>query len=191
MRPPCTIPECDKPSVGLGLCRKHYMRQRRRGDTDTVLKGNFIHGEAANRTGEYNTWRSMISRCTNPKNDQYYNYGGKGIKVCDRWLNSYLAFLADVGRRPSPQHSIDRYPDPRGNYEPGNVRWATSTEQTRNMVRNRWITVNGETKCISDWAAYAGVAHQSIRERIKKQGEHNLAQWLSEKRNAKESANAD
>jgi hypothetical protein len=73
----------------------------------------------------------MINRCEYEKNENYAFYGGRGIKVCERWRNSFEAFLADMGRRPSPQHSIDRK-DNDGNYEPGNVRWATKSEQAFN-----------------------------------------------------------
>lgn len=82
-------------------------------------------------TAEYRAWYSMRQRCRNP-NDKYYQfYGGSGIKICDRW-NDYENFLADMGRRPSSKHSLDRFPDPFGNYEPGNCRWATAKEQARN-----------------------------------------------------------
>lgn len=83
-------------------------------------------------TPGYWAWGALKKRCLNPKGAAYKNYGGRGIKVCDRWLDSFAAFLEDVGPRPSPLHSIDRYPDNNGNYEPGNVRWATRKQQNRN-----------------------------------------------------------
>ena len=91
------------------------------------------HGEAGRgrATKEYLTWVHMKHRCRTRKADTYYLYGARGIRVCDRWINSFDDFLADVGRAPSPQHSIDRI-DTNGNYEPGNVRWATRSEQQRN-----------------------------------------------------------
>ena len=91
---------------------------------------NTKHGESSRRTPEYSTWHAMLKRCTNPNATGYDNYGGRGIAVCDRWRR-YENFLADMGRRPLGT-SIDRR-DNDGNYEPGNCRWATAIEQSRNM----------------------------------------------------------
>lgn len=79
----------------------------------------------------------MKRRCNNPNHRHYKYYGGRGIRVCERWLHSYENFLADVGRKPSPQHSLDRYPDPDGNYQPSNVRWATRKQQSNNFSLRR------------------------------------------------------
>lgn len=97
-------------------------------------RASATHGDAARakRAPEYRSWHSMIQRCENPNSQGYKYWGGRGISVCERWRNSYATFLADVGRRPSPQHSIDRYPNGDGNYEPGNVRWADKSEQAYN-----------------------------------------------------------
>lgn len=80
---------------------------------------------------EYKCWENMRSRCNNPNATGYQNWGGRGIKVCDRW-DDFRLFLQDVGLRPSPEHSIDRFPNRDGDYEPGNVRWATRLEQNSN-----------------------------------------------------------
>lgn len=95
------------------------------------------HGNSRNghQTAEYRAWQAMIQRCTNPKNDNFEYYGGRGIKVCDRWRNSYADFLGDMGRRPSRRHSIDRK-DNDGNYEKGNCRWATRFLQNTNRRRS-------------------------------------------------------
>jgi hypothetical protein len=95
------------------------------------------------RIPEYAVWVAMRHRCYTKKNPRFKYYGALGVSVCDRWRNDFEAFLADVGRRPSPGHSIDRYPDNNGNYEPGNVRWATTIEQRR----NRRDFTRGEIAC--------------------------------------------
>ena len=87
------------------------------------------HGRS--RTPEYKCWVSMIQRCTNTKDYGYANYGGRGISVCQEWKDSFINFFNDMGEKPSPKHSIDRI-DNNGNYEPGNCRWATATQQIRN-----------------------------------------------------------
>jgi hypothetical protein len=94
------------------------------------------HGESAPRTKEYTAWRGMMNRCYQPNHSYYHDYGGRGISVCERWRHNYPAFLEDVGRAPSPQHSIDRI-DNDGNYEPANVRWATNNQQGLNRRPKR------------------------------------------------------
>lgn len=86
------------------------------------------------RTPTYRSWRAMLSRCENPNATGYGRYGGRGITVCDRWRADFTAFLADMGERPSIDHSIDRI-DTDGNYEPSNCRWATRSEQQQNKRR--------------------------------------------------------
>jgi hypothetical protein len=107
---------------------------------ETTIKRSTKHGDAKHRAAavEYNIRTAMISRCRNPKNKSYANYGGRGIRVCARWLHGdgcrsgYECFLADMGRRPSPLLSLDRI-DNDGGYEPGNCRWTTAKEQRRNQ----------------------------------------------------------
>jgi hypothetical protein len=101
---------------------------------DRVSETHITHGHATGRSRSkpFATWISMRSRCNNPKNKRYYDYGGRGIKVCDRWNESFENFYQDMGDPPSSAHSIDRYPDNDGNYEPGNCRWATLAQQAMN-----------------------------------------------------------
>lgn len=94
--------------------------------------GNLTHGHARNRTKtpEYQTWRGMHARCTDPKNSHYKYYGARGVKVCKRW-KSLQAFFKDMGPRPKGK-TLDRWPDPRGDYKPSNCRWATARQQLLN-----------------------------------------------------------
>lgn len=91
------------------------------------------HGHTMDRkqTTEYITWATMIKRCENPNGRGFYYYGRRGVKVCERWRTSFEAFLFDMGKKPSPKHSIDRINND-GNYEPGNCRWATKSQQMKN-----------------------------------------------------------
>jgi hypothetical protein len=91
----------------------------------------YHHQSGTRRTPTYNSWVSMKQRCRDPNDTQYKRYGGRGITVCDRWINSFENFLADMGERPKNM-TLDRYPDNDGNYEPSNCRWATPQEQARN-----------------------------------------------------------
>ena len=115
-----------------------------------------IHGEAGRqgvRSPEYWVWLRMIARCENENNPKYPDYGGRGIHICAEWRHDVAAFIRDVGRRPSTKHSIDRFPNNDGNYEPGNVRWATANEQAANRrSTNRLITVDGEVICVAEMA---------------------------------------
>lgn len=109
----------------------------------------------------------MLYRCLNPKNSDYKRWGGRGIVVCARWRESFDAFLADVGMRPGPDYSLDRN-DNNGPYEPGNVRWATKREQTRNMRSNRWLEVGGERKLLSDVAREMSVRPSTLWHRLRR-----------------------
>lgn len=110
-----------------------------------------IHGMS--NTPEFAAWRAMIDRCYNKKNKHYKNYGGRGIKVCDRWLESFESFFEDMGPRPSSKHSIDRI-DVNGNYCPENCRWATIKEQTINKRTNRFLYDDQGNKFTHSQIAY-------------------------------------
>jgi hypothetical protein len=113
---------------------------------------NATHGRTY--TSMYTLWGSMFNRCCRPTHESYPAYGGRGIKICERW-KSFENFLADMGERPTPQHSLDRI-DVDGDYEPGNVRWATQKEQCRNKRTNRLIEIDGVSRCVSEWCEIFG-----------------------------------
>lgn len=113
----------------------------------------------------YPIWISMISRCLNTESTSYKHYGGRGITVCERWQNSFEDFKSDMGERPSKNHSIDRI-DNDGHYEPGNVRWSTQEEQTRNKRNNRKIEYYGELYVISDLAKIVKMSRATLRKHL-------------------------
>ena len=119
---------------------------------------------------EYKAWKRIRHRCHNPKHMAYRYYGARGIAVCERWKGSFEAFFEDMGPRPSKDHSIDRFPDNDGNYEPGNCRWATRNQQMRNRRNTRWVTIAGETKCLTDWIESSELPSGTVSHRIYKLG---------------------
>ncbi len=140
----------------------------------TESDGRFIaiHGYSSwkddrRSTLGYENWVSMRKRCLTPGFTGYERYGGKGITVCERW-SDFENFLADMGPRPSRKHSIDRFPDKNGNYEPSNCRWATSIEQGRNRVNNRLLAYKGETLPFSEWVVRLNLSRSQVYFRLKK-----------------------
>ncbi len=127
------------------------------------------HGSAGNgrRTTEYHSWMSMKSRCLRPTHNRYHRYGGRGIKICDRWLESFANFLSDMGEKPEG-HSLGRI-DNDGPYSPENCRWETFERQMRNTAVSRMFTLNGVTKNINDWSQDLGIPLETLRWR-RKQG---------------------
>lgn len=115
---------------------------------------------------EWYTWSSMKSRCTNPKNPGYKHYGGRGITICERWA-SFENFLADMGKRPSDELSLDRI-DVNGPYAPDNCRWATVKQQTRNTRRSVFVEFRGETKTVAEWCEIVGLCRNEYEARTKK-----------------------
>lgn len=123
---------------------------------------NLTHGHS--KTATYYSWGSMLQRCTNPKKVKYPLYGGRGIKVCDRWLK-FANFLADMGEKPEGK-TLDRI-DVNGNYEPSNCRWATPIEQSNNTRINKHLTFNGVTQTISQWSRQVGMNRRTLADRLK------------------------
>ncbi len=136
---------------------------------------NYRHGHktADHASPEYVVWNGMRARCNNPQNPNYPRYGGRGIKVCKTWNADFVAFLQDMGLRPSLKHSIERINND-GNYTKDNCRWATQTEQCNNRRSSRWLTVDGKEKTMADWSRVSGISISTIHARLK-------AGWSHEK----------
>lgn len=128
-------------------------------------KANLKHGMT--KTSMYSIWTGIKGRCLNPKNTNYSRYGGRGIKVCDRWLHSFENFLADMGERPSKEYSIDRI-DNNGDYCPENCRWATKKEQANNRCSTHRIEYNNEIHSIAEISQLAGIDKTTLSMRYRK-----------------------
>lgn len=178
----CTVDGCGKKVFCRSVCRTHYGHVIK---AEILLHTKIIdrrvkHGHNTGRRSgprrslTISSWMAMRYRCLNKNHPRYSNYGGRGIFVCERWKDSFVNFLADMGERPSKNHSIDRI-DTNGNYEPSNCRWATRSEQNSNTRVNIYLTFNGKTQCISAWAKETKIHKDTIRFRVVKAG------WSTEK----------
>lgn len=129
-------------------------------------KGAFLPIHNGKMTKLYRVWSSMKERCANPNNKRFQRYGGRGISVCQEWLDfaTFRAWALASGY--ADGRTIDRV-DNDGNYEPGNCRWTTRREQNRNYSRNRMLTFRGKTQCVKDWALELGINNATILFRLK------------------------
>lgn len=122
------------------------------------------HGKRGKETRTYKSWRCMMQRCYNPNNNDYPNYGGRGITVCERWLNSFPNFLEDMGERP-PKCTIHRIKNNKG-YCKKNCKWATLIEQARNKLNNLYIAHNGKRQLLIEWSEETGILYSVLWQRI-------------------------
>jgi len=125
----------------------------------------FYNTHGMTKTPEYKAWKQMKDRCFNPNNPRYSDWGGRGISMCDRWLNS-KHFLADMGSRPTAKHSLDRI-DNNADYSPKNCKWSTKAEQDNNKRNNHLITIDDVTLTIAQWAKKMNISEQLIYGRLK------------------------
>lgn len=123
---------------------------------------------------EYKTWIGIKRRCCDPLDRAYPMYGGRGIKVHEPWVHDFLAFEAYMGKKPSSRHSIDRINN-NGNYEPGNVRWATMAEQARNKRNTTFLEFNGKLQTLPEWSRELKIHHATLVHRLYDHG------WTPEK----------
>jgi hypothetical protein len=137
-------------SCGCGIVKATVARSRTHGQSGTRL---------------YRIWCAMVTRTTNPNSERYADYGGRGITMCPEWRTSFEAFVRDMGSTYADGLTIDRI-DVNGNYEPGNCRWATYAEQSRNTRRSRRLTFRGQTKTVAEWNELLGLKPGVVLSRI-------------------------
>lgn len=161
--------DCGKTKEILTECIKRGQR------SCGCLPNYAIHGQyIGGRTSPtFSSWNAMVRRCTNPADSSYKLYGARGIGVCGRWQHGeggksgFECFLEDMGPRPSRSHSLDRFPENAGNYEPGNCRWATRSEQQNNMRSNRFVVYAGERMTLAAAIRRSGLKKQTVTKRLR------------------------
>lgn len=132
--------------------------------SERLVERNTTHGLSRQHPREYRSWKDMRSRCGNPNDSDYASYGGRGIRVCERW-SGFAAFLADMGERPAGQ-TIDRR-DVDGDYTPDNCRWATAKTQANNKTTSHRIEIDGVERTLQEWSEHFGVESSKVRWRLK------------------------
>lgn len=170
----CRVEGCDRYCKGHGLCERHLRRARNHNGDPTA--GIIKDGHIEANIREYYVWKAVKARCLNPKYPGYKDYGGRGIKVCDRWLHPYHGFqnfLADMGRRPEGT-SLDRIDNESG-YCRENCKWSTSKEQNRNRRSNVSIDYKGETHTLVEWSEILDIPYGCLRMR------HSRYRWAGDK----------
>lgn len=125
------------------------------------------HGQARIRTPEYRTWTDMRHRCLNPKHKNFHRWGGRGITVCPEW-ESFAQFFTDMGARPAGM-TLERV-DNDGGYGPNNCIWAPRAVQHRNTRQTRRVTINGDTRCLKDWATEYNIQYTTVQGRVYRRG---------------------
>jgi len=160
--------ECGKIKNITGI----YLRQGESRSCGCLHKDNIKKTHGLSKCKTYKTWSHMIQRCENSKRIKYKDYGGRGIKVCERW-HKFENFYEDMGERPD-KTTLDRIDNNKGYYKE-NCRWATSKQQSRNKRNNINYTYNGKTQCLTDWARELNISIPTLFARI------NLYQWSIEK----------
>lgn len=138
---------------------------------ESITQRSLKHGHSINRksTKELKSYAHAKSRCYNKNDPKYKNYGLRGIKMCDAWLNDASQFLKDMGKAPSPKHSIERI-DVNGDYEPSNCIWATNHDQSRNKTTNVFVELNGEMVILKDYALALGIGYKALHKLYRKDG---------------------
>jgi hypothetical protein len=152
--------DCGKESTVSG---PHLRKGRIKSCGCLIVDTHVTHGMTG--TPEYAAWNGMIGRCHNQSNQRWAHYGGRGITVCDEWRGDFVAFLNHVGKKPGAGFSIDRI-NVDGNYEPGNVRWASQKTQCRNRTNNVRHEYDGRSMTLPEWSDYLGVKEITLRKRI-------------------------
>lgn len=157
----CSVVGCERPHHAHGMCGMHNARFTQHGDPLADVPHR-AHGDFGST--EHNAWRAMLARCRNKNNNRYYTYGARNISVCERWL-FYGNFLADMGRKPSADHSIDRINN-NGDYCKENCRWATRQEQMINRTITKFVLLSGKRMPLIMAAAILGISYKAAHKRL-------------------------
>lgn len=155
---------CDCGNV-FDTLQKNFLSGGKRKSCGCTNRKFMTHGKT--KAPEYRHWINIITRTENPNTPFYGYYGGRGIRVCDRWRSDFMNFYNDMGPRPTPHHSVDRI-DGDGHYEPGNCRWATRKEQQRNLDSNHLVKVKGVAVTLAEAAENAPVPYNTVLYRLKR-----------------------